>query len=297
MNSIYLTSSQKTNFINKGGNTLNQTDSITYKMIEDLADINEVVLLQSDIWSKDSVSPLPQLVASIHHGGILIGAYSENRLVGFCYGFAGYKNGEVYLLSHMAAVRPEFQNLGVGYQLKIKQREWAVAYGYQKIVWTFDPLEVRNGYFNLCKLGAYSRTYIPAYYGEMQDKLNKGLPADRLLIEWDVCSSRVENAISGVLPYKTEHDYEILLQIYKDTEYPSLDLKKFNPQKDGYLVAVPTNIQLLKQTNLELAKAWRFAIRTVISEALLNEFVITGVEKVPHSSIQYYQLEKRTLED
>lgn len=272
-------------------------NSITYKTIEDLEDINKVVLLQSDIWSQDSVSPLPQLVASIHHGGILIGAYSENHLVGFCYGFAGYKNGEVYLVSHMAAVRPEYQNAGVGYQLKIKQREWAVDYGYQKIVWTYDPLEVRNGYFNLCKLGAYTKTYIPSYYGEMQDKLNKGLPADRLLIEWDICSSRVENAIAGVLPYEKKHEYEILLHADLETEYPSPVEGKFNPQKAGYLVAVPTNIQLLKQTKLELAKAWRYALRNAMGEALLNGFVITGVQKEANSSIQYYVLEKKSLED
>jgi predicted GNAT superfamily acetyltransferase len=276
---------------------MNQTNLITYKTIEDLVDINDIVSLQSDIWSQDSVSPLPQLVASIHHGGILIGAYSDNRLVGFCYGFAGYKNGEVYLISHMAAVRPEYQNFGVGYQLKLKQREWAVAYGYQKIVWTFDPLEVRNGYFNLCKLGAYSKMYIPSYYGEMQDKLNKGLPADRLVIEWDICSHRVEKAISGVMPYPKDHNYEILLHADQDTEYPNRIEKRSIPQGDGYLVAVPTNIQLLKQTNLEIAKAWRLAIRDVISEALLDEFVITGVQKVPNSPIQYYVLEKKSLED
>jgi predicted GNAT superfamily acetyltransferase len=276
---------------------MNQTNLITYKTIEDLADINDIVSLQSDIWSQDSVSPLPQLVASIHHGGILIGAYSDNRLIGFCYGFAGYKNGEVYLISHMAAVRPEYQNLGVGYQLKIKQREWAVAYGYQKIVWTYDPLEVRNGYFNLCKLGAYSKTYIPSYYGEMQDKLNKGLPADRLVIEWDICSHRVEKVILGVMPYPKDHNYEILLHADQDTEYPNRIEKRSIPQGDGYLVAVPTNIQLLKQTNLEIAKAWRLAIRDVISEALLDEFVITGVQKVPNSPIQYYVLEKKSLED
>jgi predicted GNAT superfamily acetyltransferase len=276
---------------------MKQTNSITYKTIEELADINEVVSLQSDIWSQDSVTPLPQLVASIHHGGILIGAYSENRLIGFCYGFAGFKNKEVYLISHMAAIRPEYQNLGVGYQLKIKQREWAVAYGYQKIVWTFDPLEVRNGYFNLCKLGAYSKTYIPSYYGEMQDKLNKGLPSDRLVIEWDICSVQVEKVISGELPFKTEQTYEILLQADQNTEYPLLVEKRSYRQKDGYLVAVPTNIQILKQTNLEVANAWRFAIRDVISEAIENGYIITGVQKVPNSSYQFYILEKKTMEE
>ena len=173
---------------------MNMTDSIIYKTIEDLEEIKEVVILQSEIWSADVVSPLPQLLASIHHGGIIIGAFFENKLVGFCYGFAGFKNGEHYLISHMAGVRPQYQNYGVGYQLKLKQREWAIAYGYQKIVWTYDPLEVRNGYFNLCKLGAYSRKYYSSYYGDMQDKLNKDLPTDRLFIEWDICSSRVDNA-------------------------------------------------------------------------------------------------------
>jgi predicted GNAT superfamily acetyltransferase len=276
---------------------MKQTNSITYKTIEELADINEVVSLQSDIWSQDSVTPLPQLVASIHHGGILIGAFYENRLIGFCYGFAGFKNQEVYLISHMAAVRPEYQNLGVGYELKIKQREWAVAYGYQKIVWTFDPLEVRNGYFNLCKLGAYSKTYIPSYYGEMQDKLNKGLPSDRLVIEWDICSDRVEKAISGELPFKTEQVYEILLQADHNTKYPLLVEKKSDSPKNGYLVAVPTNIQILKQTNLEVASAWRFAIRAAISEAIENGCIITGVQKVPNSTYQFYILEKKTMEE
>jgi predicted GNAT superfamily acetyltransferase len=276
---------------------MNQTDSITYKRIEDLEDINEVVSLQADIWGKDTVTPLHQLIASVHHGGILIGAFAENRLVGFCYGFTGFTNGEIYLVSHMAAVLPEFQNAGVGYQLKIKQREWAIAYGYPKIVWTYDPLEVRNGYFNLCKLGAYSKTYIPSYYGEMEDKLNKGLPADRLLIEWDICSSRVENAISGVLPDKTNQDYEILLHAAKESEYPSIDEIKIDPLVVGYLVAVPTNIQLIKQTKLDIAKAWRHALRSVMSEAIINGYILTGVKKIPNSSIQYYILEKNLVED
>ncbi|NHM31300.1 GNAT family N-acetyltransferase [Neobacillus terrae] len=272
---------------------MNRTDSITYREIKNLEDIHEVVLLQSDIWSDEVVSPLPQLVASIHHGGIIIGAYVEDRLVGFCFGFAGFKNGESYLVSHMAGVRPEYQNCGVGFQLKIKQREWAIAYGYQKIVWTYDPLEVRNGFFNLCKLGAYSRTYLSSYYGEMEDKLNKGLPSDRLLIEWDICSIRVEKALHGELPYQS--DYEILLQ--PDGEYPSQVEKKFNTKQKGYLVSVPTDIQRLKQTNFDAAKFWRFALRSLLNDALLKGYVITGVKKNTDSMIHYYILENKRLEE
>lgn len=272
---------------------MNLTNSITYRRIEDLEDLNEIVRLQSDIWSPDVVSPLPQLVASIHNGGIIIGAFIENKLIGFCYGFAGFKNSKHYLVSHMTGVRPEYQNYGVGYQLKLKQREWAIDFGYQKIVWTYDPLEVRNGFFNLCKLGAYSQAYLSSYYGEMQDKLNKGLPSDRLFVEWDICTSRVEKAISGVLSNQTvKDDYEILLKT-DDKEDPFIMKSRLNFQQDGYLVSVPSNIQTLKHTNLDVANAWRFALRKVFSEAFLNGFIITGVRKVPNSMFHFYILESK----
>lgn len=273
---------------------MNVIDSITYKRIENLPDIQEVVQLQSDIWGQDVVSPLPQLVASIHHGGIIIGSFCKDKLVGFCYGFAGIKNRKQYLVSHMAGIRPEFQNLGIGLQLKLKQREWALAYGYEKIIWTYDPLEVRNGFFNLCKLGAYSRTYYPSYYGEMPDKLNKGLPSDRLLIEWVIGSNRVEKAVRGEI-FKEDRDFVKLL--HSDGEYPVKVEEQISQEQKGYLIPVPTTIQEMKQKNLEAAIAWRFALREILSEALANGFVITGVQKVPNSMIQFYILENKMVVD
>ncbi|MHC0035383.1 GNAT family N-acetyltransferase [Pseudoneobacillus sp. C159] len=255
-------------------------DYITYKIIEDLAEINEVVGLQTEIWSASSVSPLPHLLASIHHGGIIIGAFNETELIGFCYGFTGFKNGQVYLVSHMAAVKQPYQNYGIGYQLKLKQREWAVKYGYPKIVWTYDPLEVRNGYFNLNKLGAYSRKYHVEYYGEMEDKLNKGLPSDRLLIEWDIHSERVAGAITGSLLKPNVDGYEILQ-----------DGQKFDAQKHGFLVPAPANIQFVKQTAMEEAQKWRISLRNTLSMALAKGYAITGVHKQSDSITHYYILE------
>lgn len=267
-------------------------DSIIYKKIESLSDIREVVELQSDIWGQDVVSPLPQLVASIHHGGVIIGSFFNDKLVGFCYGFAGIKGKEQYLVSHMTGIRQEFQNVGIGYQLKLKQREWALANGYEKIIWTYDPLEVRNGFFNLCKLGAYSKIYHPSYYGDMPDKLNKGLPSDRLLIEWDIGSIRVERALKGELPQK---DGEYMKLLHIDGEYPGkLEETNFK-EKSICLIPVPTEIQEVKRTNLEAAIAWRFALREVLLKALKNGFVITGVRKVSNSAIQYYLLENRMV--
>ncbi|WP_407267840.1 hypothetical protein [Radiobacillus sp. PE A8.2] len=271
---------------------------ITYKQIDQIEDIDKVVELQASIWSREIVSPQPQLIASIHHGGIVMGAFVEEMLVGFCYGFAGFKDGESYLISHMTGILPSYQNSGIGYQLKIKQREWAINLGYKKIVWTYDPLEIRNGYFNMSKLGAYSKRYIPSYYGELNDKLNKGLPSDRLLIEWDICSKRVEDAIFNLKKDHINVEAKTLLHCDQRNEYPSPELidMKLEQNYQRYRVPVPTNIQFLKQRNPDLAKAWRYALRTTLSEALSSGYSITGVQKQHHSNIHFYILENSTVE-
>jgi predicted GNAT superfamily acetyltransferase len=267
---------------------------ITYKRIEESEDVNKVVKLQAEIWGPDVVTPQPQLTASIHHGGIVIGAIAGEQLVGFCYGFAGFTDGETYLISHMAGILPEYQNTGIGYQLKIMQREWAIDYGYKKMVWTYDPLEIRNGYFNVCKLGAYSKRYIPSYYGEMNDKLNKGLPTDRLLIEWDICSKRANAAILGAYKNQTETNYEPLLSFHHTSEYPTPIPHEIqvNENQGGYRVPVPSNIQLIKQQNPDVAIAWRHAVRAAISEAFSGGYMITGVQRELDSKIHFYILEK-----
>lgn len=272
---------------------MDSLNAITYKPVDGLEDIHKVVQLQVDIWSEDVVSPQPQLVASINHGGVVIGAFDQDRLVGFCYGFAGFKDGESYLVSHMTGILPDYQNRGIGYQLKIKQREWAIGVGYTKMVWTYDPLEIRNGYFNLCKLGACSKTYIPSYYGEMNDKLNKGLPTDRLLVEWDICSKRVEDAIFTSECNPTTNEYPLLLNSDDTKECPTpLPLEQtLDLNQKGYLVSVPSNIQFMKQHQSDIALAWRLAVRTSLSKALSSGYIITGVRK-RNAMVHDYVLEK-----
>lgn len=275
---------------------MNGDNSITYKEISRLEEVAEVVSLQSHIWSQDSVTPLAQLVASIKNGGVIIGAFEKNQLIGFCYGFAGVKEGNFYLVSHMAAVKSEYQNLGVGFQLKVKQREWALAYGYQKMVWTYDPLEVRNGFFNLCKLGAYSKQYLPSYYGEMNDKLNRGLPSDRLLIEWDLSSKRVERAINGVNRLK-KVNYQTWLNWEEHGGVPVPVERDVILNQKGFLVSSPLNIQELKKSAPDVAKEWRFSLRKVMTEALSKGYIVTGIQKRPESLVHYYILEQKTMGD
>lgn len=149
-----------------------------------LADLNAAERLQAETWGPSVVVPAEMMLVAAETGGAVVVARDDGRVVGFCMGVAAWDGRTAWMWSHMAAVDPRYQSRGVGAALKFRQREIARARGYRVITWTFDPLEAGNANFNLVKLGAVARVYLPNHYGQMNDRLNRGLPSDRLLAEW-----------------------------------------------------------------------------------------------------------------
>ncbi|HSN73476.1 MAG TPA: GNAT family N-acetyltransferase, partial [Anaerolineae bacterium] len=157
-------------------------------------EIHAVEQLQRDAWGVPDLEivPLHMLITPPRNGGLLLGAYDGERLVGFVFGFLGLTaDGRLKHCSHMAGVHPDYRDQGVGYQLKLAQRGHVLAQGIDLITWTFDPLETRNAGLNFHKLGAVCNTYLRNLYGEMHDVLNAGLPSDRFQVDWWVGSQRV----------------------------------------------------------------------------------------------------------
>jgi predicted GNAT superfamily acetyltransferase len=142
--------------------------------------------LQAEIWGSQSVAaPASILRAITQAGGLALLAWSDGRPLGFTYGFIGRSpEGAVYHRSHSAGVLPAFRDLGVGRMLKLAQRQAVLASGLDRIVWTFDPTQVRNAHFNLHRLGATVRGFRRDYYGDRDDALNRSGPTDRLFVEW-----------------------------------------------------------------------------------------------------------------
>ena len=150
-------------------------------------ELRDVVALQKTIWGFDDADLLPfrMLVVATKIGGQLLGAFDTDRMIAFCLAIPGLKpDGRVYLHSHMLGVLPEFRNAGVGRQLKLRQREDALARGLDLIEWTFDPLDLKNAYFNIERLGAVVRRYLRNQYGISSSLLHGGLPTDRCVAEW-----------------------------------------------------------------------------------------------------------------
>jgi predicted GNAT superfamily acetyltransferase len=144
--------------------------------------------------------PIGLYVVAQETGGQVLGAFMETRMIGFAMALAGVHEGRGFLHSHMTAVLDEFRDRGVGRGLKLFQRQDAISRGMDLVEWTFDPLEIKNAYFNIMRLGAIARRYLPNCYGVTTSPLHAGLPTDRLMAEWWLRSPRVEAILAGDAP-------------------------------------------------------------------------------------------------
>src|ERR1700676_3933227 len=174
-------------------------DSIALRSCHAIEEFRACVALQKEVWnfSDAELVPLRMFVVSDKVGGQVMGAFDGNEMVGFALSVPGTRTGHVYLHSHMLAVRKDYRNGGLGRRLKLMQREDALARGIELIEWTFDPLEIKNAYLNIERLGAIARRYNINQYGITSSPLQGGLPSDRLIAEWWLKSSRVENVLRG----------------------------------------------------------------------------------------------------
>ena len=179
------------------------TDSIELRHCKEIAEFQACVSLQKEVWnfSDADLIPVRMFVVASKIGGQIIGAFDGATLVGFALSIPGARNGNAYLHSHMLAVREPYRNLGLGRRLKLAQRDEAVTRGFELMEWTFDPLEIKNAYLNIEKLGAIVRRYTLNQYGTSSSPLQGGLPTDRCVAEWWLNSKRVTDLMEeGVRP-------------------------------------------------------------------------------------------------
>ncbi len=227
---------------------------IEVRQLFDRRDFEDAVQLQKDIWGFSDIELLPVrlFVVANKIGGHSFGAFDGSRMVGFCLGIVGLKpGGKYYMHSHMLGVLAEYRDYGIGRRMKLAQREEALARGFDLIEWTFDPLEIKNAFFNLERLGAVVRRYVENQYGTTSSPLHGGLPTDRCTAEWWIGSPRVEAVLAG-------------------RPYPRQILERID---------VPAEIEMLRRDNPARARE----IQKCLSEQFQRHFdaglAVTGFER------------------
>jgi len=192
---------------------MQQMSPISIEICATLEEIRECVGLQRTIWNDPDEDLIPSslFVVAKKIGGQVLLARDGKQAVGFALAFPAFRGDLRYFHSHIVGVVSDYQNRGLGRQIKVKQRELALEAGIALMEWTFDPLAFRNAYFNLVRLGAVIRRFHSNLYGVTASPLHGGLPTDRLVAEWQMSSSRVESALAGVAPTVAEDAIRIVV--------------------------------------------------------------------------------------
>jgi predicted GNAT superfamily acetyltransferase len=218
--------------------------NIIIRDIESLAEMREVEQLQRDIWGVEDRDVYPALALKPQKevGAILMGAFTEDRMVGFVFGFPGILNGETIIHSDMLGILPQYRSHNLGYLLKCAQRDAAIKLGVKRITWTFDPLQSRNAYFNFHKLGVIADKYYVDYYGVTSSFLHRH-GTDRLWVTWLLESERVQARLSGAargadLIHEGDIVIEIPRELTADHEHWRLTTREAftHALADGYVV-------------------------------------------------------------
>ncbi|HEY52388.1 MAG TPA: GNAT family N-acetyltransferase [Caldilineae bacterium] len=256
--------------------------------VERIDDFRRCLAIQKETWRFDDIDvvPLHVLITAAHTGGLVLGAWVQDEMVGFVFGFAGLDSaGTPYHHSHMAAVLPDYRGLGIGYALKREQAQRLAQQGTQLIVWTYDPLEARNAHFNLNRLGAIARTYLVNHYGILGGGLNAGLESDRFRVEQWLNSNRVNARLNGALTRSAP-------ALFRATTWPA-DWCEASPRPPDVvptvslpetLIEIPADFQQIKQEDMGLARAWRAYFRQICMDAFSRGFAVVSLWRRPASA-------------
>lgn len=261
--------------------------------------------LQQEVWGFPAISVVPDhlLHMIVQAGGLLLGAFDglgpSREMLGFALSILGlWENHSLRHHSLMTAVKPGYQNQGIGAKLKLAQREHVLKQGIPLITWTFDPLESRNAHFNLNKLGGIVRTYTPNYFGEeMRDERNRGLPGDRFLCEWFLEAPRVVARLEGTrLPELSLSEVAVINRTQRLSFGQRAPVGgKLGLSARFLFFEIPSDLQSLKRANLEAARAWRGECRKYLTPYLEGGYIVTGV--VRQGDRSFLLLERAKLEE
>lgn len=221
-----------------------------------------------DVWKSpdlDVTSPMA-FVVNRQCGGFTLGAFDgTGRLLGFSHTLpARDARHGFYFYSHLLAVDETTQNSGLGYRLKLAQRDAALARNATLIRWTFDPLQARNAHLNLHKLGGIVRRFLVNFYGDLSaSPLHRGRPTDRLLVDWHLDSAHVRNGLQN----KTRSD------------------------TPAAVLAIPREIQTLKTMTEGEAQAWQMRVRAAFQQHLDAGRYCAGFDKQQNHYLFFHERE------
>jgi predicted GNAT superfamily acetyltransferase len=241
---------------------------VELRPLTSIDDADRILSVMIATWGEHQLLPREMIRALGDSGNTPWGAFKGDEMVGYVLGWSGVDPDEgLHAHSHMLATLPDRRHRGVGYALKLAQRAYCLDQGISRVRWTFDPLLSRNAHFNLTKLGATADRFLPNFYGEMTDALNRGEQSDRLMVRWDL-----QREPTGPAPGS---GFEVLGRSGDDPEAPT-PTEVRSPEGAPALIRIPREYHDLRRADRALADAWREATGAAFTACFAEGLIATG---------------------
>jgi predicted GNAT superfamily acetyltransferase len=254
---------------------------ISIRDLKSIDDLRRLKAVEKEVWgmADEDTLPLTLAIACKAAGNIFVGAFDQDKLVGFVFGFLGREHGQTTIHSHMLAVLDAYRHLDLGLRLKQAQRERAMAMGIHEMTWTYDPLQSRNAHFNFSKLGVVSDTYKVDFYGPETSSMLHRNGTDRLWVRWTLNSRRVRDRLGGKSTSARAETIDAMKLL--------APLVRFDPSgkpgradlaeslaRQRVSIEIPGDILEVERTDMGLAREWREATRWAFREAVKAGFFV-----------------------
>jgi predicted GNAT superfamily acetyltransferase len=259
---------------------------LEYRVLHEMHELEQAVSLSIEVWGMNPRNAPPSAILHVMalNGGLVMGAYDGERMVGMQCALVARRGDELSLWSHMTGVHPDYQRSGIGVEMKLRQREWALEHDYKVIRWTYDPIKAGNARFNLYLLGQTAgvliNTYHVNFYGDMDDDINRGMPSDRAEVTWYLDQPSYHVPTEEIPP---------LLLCADERERPVM----CSPLGDGdyYVAQIPAHVD--PRLDKPGALAWRLALREVLLSTFERGFA--AVDFTRHDGVCLYHLRRLAI--
>ncbi len=268
-------------------------------------ELDEVVSVQRSFWHDPSVIVHANMLWSIvSNGGSIIGAVKDRQVIGFVLSYLGLEQpgsphparDNLKLVSQRMAILPSYRGQGIGFRLKLAQREFALQQGITLVTWTFDPMISQHAYFNIRKLGAVARRFLPDHYGPHSPLALMG-SSDRLLAEWWVQHPQTAAALAGSPARCDIEEYvdsALILNPTCITPQGYLEPTGFTMRAldATLLMEIPSDYATIVRQAPDLAQVWRQHSRMVLENTVAAGYAITDFVHVTQEATHrsYYVL-------
>jgi len=231
--------------------------------LQRLEELRQVEHIQNRVWGTLAASS-ELLTVTAKYGGVVLGALANGRVVGFIYAFLARRHGRLVHWSHMMAVEARYRDHGLGFRMKLVHRRRALKQGVKAICWTYDPLQSRNAFLNIARLGGRVSEYLPDCYGHFSSRIEKGLPSDRFVVDWEIASRHVARRLDAT----TNQRSDLRMPRVNHTRTNARGLLEnrgivLSLDAPRLLVEVPADTDAMRAHALPLARRWRLEARKI----------------------------------